>query len=203
MTGTTTQGDHGMLLSLWFVCVAFGIPILIVVQAVIRNWIRWKSPWRQRTASPKKYLSGTEVAFHQAEFVALKSEIAEIIKAAAANFQYAVVGSAAIFTWIATSDRAPDHKPIIPVNSNLLAQAVWLPFLLSALFFSLSGGLYIRLIEVARYLRRLEGALGSNELGWEKDYSTHPPTIGPLYFYGWMCLLAGDWFLAVRLLAAR
>jgi hypothetical protein len=93
-----------------------------------------------------------------------------------------------------------DHKPMIPVNPDLLPQAVWLPFLLSALFSSLSSGLYIRLLEVAKYLRRLEDALGSKELGWENEYSHHPSTIGPLYFYGWICLLAGDWFLAMHLL---
>jgi hypothetical protein len=192
-----------MLDWLWVVRIAFGIPILIVTQAVIRNWIRWKSPWKQRATPPERHLSEAQAAFHRAEFEAFKSEITEIIKAAAANFQYATVGSAAIFTWIATSDRAADHKPIIPVNPDLLPQAVWLPFLLSALFFSLSSGLYIRLLEVVRYLRRLENALGSNELGWEKDYSAHPPTIVPLYFYGWICLLAGDWFLAVHLLTTR
>jgi hypothetical protein len=179
--------------SSWLIYVAFGIPILIVAHAVMRNWIRWKSPWKQKISFPRRRLPEPLAIFHRAEFVALKSEITEIIKAAAANFQYAVVGSATIFTWIATSDRAADV--------DLLPLAVWLPFLLSALFFSLSRGLYVRLLEIARYLRRLEDSLGSNDLGWEKEYSAHPSTIGPLYFYGWICLLAGDWFLAARLLA--
>ena len=48
-------------------------------------------------------------------------------------------------------------------------------------------------------LRRLEDALGSEHLGWEKQYTARPSTIGPLYFYGWICLLAGDLFLAVHL----
>lgn len=53
--------------------------------------------------------------------------------------------------------------------------------------------------EIGRYLRRLEDALGSKSLGWQKDYLTHPHTISPLYVYGWFCLLAGDWYLAVHL----
>jgi hypothetical protein len=56
------------------------------------------------------------------------------------------------------------------------------------------------MVEVTKYFRHLEDALGSKKLGWEKEYSKHPSTIGPLYFYGWVCLLAGDWFLAMHLL---
>jgi hypothetical protein len=95
--------------AVWFARIAFGIPILIVVQAVLRDWLRWRKP---RASLPEGRLSETQASFHQAEFDALKSQMTEIVKAAGTNFQYAAVGSAAIFTWIATSDRAPGHKPM-------------------------------------------------------------------------------------------
>jgi hypothetical protein len=183
----------------WLMSIAFGIPAFIVAQALVRNWLRWKAPRRSRVSTGEMQHSGTEPVFHLAEFNALKSEVAEIIKAASANFQYAAVGSAAIFTWIATSNRSMDHQPIFNINPELLPLTLWIPFLLAALFFSLSSALYIRLSEMARYLRRLEDALGLKDLGWEKEYSAHPGTIGPLYFYGWVCLLAGNWFLALHL----
>src|SRR5579863_1141588 len=74
--------------------------------------------------------------FHNAEFTALKSEIAEIIKAAAANFQYALVGSAAVLTWLAPGEHTVAHV------LTTAPYAALLPFVLSCLFFWLTSGLY-------------------------------------------------------------
>jgi hypothetical protein len=183
----------------WFARILFIFALLIVGQALVRNWLlSRRSRWGWDTDAQVRPSDG-EAAFHQAEFSALWSGVAEIVRAAGANFQYALVGSAAVFTWIATSGRVKDQEPLLPLNPDLLRLTVWLPFLLSAFFFAFSSALYIRMTEITRYLRRLEDALGSKSLGWEKEYVRHPHTISPLYVYGWFCLLAGDWYLAVHL----
>jgi len=42
--------------AVWFVGIAFGIPILIVAQAVLRNWLRWRRP--RASLQQQGHLSG-------------------------------------------------------------------------------------------------------------------------------------------------
>lgn len=135
----------------WLARIVFIFALLIVGQALVRNWLRSRRRWSWETDTQVRPTDG-EAAFHQAEFIALRSEVAEIVKAAGANFQYALVGSAAVFTWIATSGRVKDQESLLPLNPELLRLTVWLPFLLWAFFFAFSSALYIRMAEIGRYL---------------------------------------------------
>jgi hypothetical protein len=137
--------------------------------------------------------------FHQAEFVALKSEIADLVKTTAANFQYAAVGSAGMFTGLISTGIKKDEFPFITINSSYAHFALWLPFILTALFAAITGALYIRISEIWRYLCILEKALGSSPLGWEKRFGKHAATLAPIYGIAWAVLLLGDFFLALVL----
>jgi hypothetical protein len=167
-----------------------GFPAAVVLRAAFVN----KSKTKLKGSGPVS--SPGQISFHQAEFTSLKSEIAELVKAADSNFKYAVVASAGVFTWIATADKVQGHTSLLPLNLSLMRYSVWLPFLLSGLLFSLSAALFIRLNEMAGYLHKIEGALGSYRLGWEEYFRNHPATLGPIYLYGWIVLLTGDWLLA-------
>jgi hypothetical protein len=175
-----------------------GIPLLIAIQAWVRDRWRWKDRKKPKLKEERPGCN-KEIEFHQAEFVSLRSEIAELVKTAAANFQYAVVGSAGVFAWMATADRIKDHTPIFGFGPALTHYGVWLPFILSSLFCSLSFALLIRINETARYLRRVEDAIGSEKLGWEKEFAGHPGTLGWIYLYGWLFLLSGNLLLAMFL----
>jgi hypothetical protein len=63
--------------------------------------------------------------------------------------------------------------------------------------FSLALAVYIRIGEMARYLEKLENDLGHHDRGWEKEFRGHPSTIGPIFFWGWIVLIAGDWVIAI------
>jgi hypothetical protein len=176
------------------------VPILILVNAEkqVRK-LKEDDKFNRKKSPPIRRPEKEESEFHLSEFTSLKSEIAEMVKATAANFQYAVIASAGVFTWIVTADEIRGHTPRVPLRYEIIPYGIWLPFLLSTLLFSLSVGLYVRISEMAIYLRRLEDALGSRELGWEKMFSGHPGILGPLYAYGWILLLGGDWALALLL----
>jgi hypothetical protein len=140
-------------------------------------------------------MSPDEQDFHKEEFKALKAEVAELLKAAAGQFQYAVIGSGAIFTWLMTTHKA-DEVALLDIK-GLATLVIWLPLVLSGLLFSLSLAAYIRIGEMGRYLAVLENDLGHPQRGWEKAFRRHPATIGPIFFWGWLVLIAGDWAAAI------
>ena len=92
-----------------------------------------------------------------------------------------------------------DEIPLIKLQPDLVTFGLWLPLILSGLFFSLSLAIYIRIGEMARSLSVLEQVLGNTQLGWEKEFRKHSPTLGPIYFYGWVVLLVSDWIGAILL----
>jgi hypothetical protein len=186
-----------------------GLPAVIVAKAAIRNRREVRRAKEDREREARKVKADREpviapdqkklVDFHQAEFVSLKSEIAELVKATAANYQYAVLASAGVFTWLFTAEHKEGSTLIVHLDKTIVIYAVWIPLIITALFLWLTCGLYIRISEIARYLRRLEDALGSCNLGWEKAFEKHPGTLGPIYAFGWFLLLVGDWLLALYL----
>jgi hypothetical protein len=137
--------------------------------------------------------------YHQAEFVTLKAEVADMLKTMSSNFQYAILASAGVFTWLASADHIVGHDPIVRLNEELVRQAVWLPFLVSSFFFSLSMALYGRLSEMRKYLTRLEQALGAKGLGWEVAFSKRPVTLAAIWGCAWFVLIAGNYALARHL----
>jgi hypothetical protein len=161
--------------------------LLLIVITLFPALLRWLSD-RASAGKEESYPgSDKQIAFHQAEFSALKVEVAELVKSTASNFQYAAVGSAAVVTWIATG-----HDKM---NSDVLRTGLWLPFLLASLLVSMSAAQYIRIGDIAAYLLRLENALGSKDLGWEKTFRTRPRTVGLIYLLGWITLFAMDFLV--------
>lgn len=188
-----------MLRSAWLAVFFVLVPALIVLQAAVRNRLMLSKRDRPKSRTLDIPLSPAQAIYHQAEFSSIKTEIAELVKTIASNFQYAVIGSAGVFTWITAAETVMGHKPLISINPEYIEYTLWLPFMLSGLFCSLSAGLYVRLTEMAKYLWRLEDVMGSGELGWERMFYGHPGTLGPIYLYGWLLLLAGDFLLAFYL----
>jgi hypothetical protein len=110
--------------------------------------------------------------------------------AIASSYQYAVLGSMGIVTWLFTQNTAT-------MNKVLLSNVVWLPFVLSGLLFSLSMAQYLRLGQMGRYFHQIEQSLGAPKLGWENWQRNFPATVLPVFFVGWALLLLVDFFVAV------
>lgn len=129
---------------------------------------------------------GIVAEFHQAEFVSLKAEIAELLKSVASNFQYAALGSAGVITWVVTP------TSVSKLDKSALVVGLWIPFSLTCFLLSLSVAQYIRISEIGAYLWRLEGAFSSSELGWEEFFSKRERSVGWSYGIGWTILLIVD-----------
>ena len=131
-----------MLRAEWIFVIVPLVPLYFLIQAFRKN--------RRSRASFEAELASTSDAslrleagkqFHQAEFVALKSEIAELVKTTAANIQYAAVGSAGIFTWLISATVIKDEVPFFTINSSYVHLAPWLPFMLTALLAAITAAL--------------------------------------------------------------
>jgi hypothetical protein len=142
------------------------------------------------------------ITFHMAEFSALKAEIAELVKVASTNLQYALAATGGITAWLLTT-KVPnaDEKLLFPVHLAQLRYSFLLPLLLSIAFGTLAGAAYSRINDKAVYLRLLEDWLRAAGLGWERTFKARPRTLGALYFTTWIGLLVVD--LIVATLAFR
>jgi hypothetical protein len=141
------------------------------------------------------------VAFHMAEFSALKSEIAELVKVASSNLQYALAVSGGITAWLLTT-KAPEagEKLLFPMTAgNLRYAAFVLPLVVSAVFGALASAAYQRIGQKGCYLRDIEDHLRAEGLGWERRFEARPRALGGLYSAAWFGLMMFD--LAVASLA--
>ena len=132
---------------LYILSIAFPLlPILWVIVETVGTKRRHSAAERAKLtvaaappAQPAEAALRDPKAFHEAEFTALKSEIVELVKAAAANFQYAVLSSGAIFAWIVAARSKSDEVSLIKFRSDLLPLALWLPFPRHPLYHSLTS----------------------------------------------------------------
>jgi hypothetical protein len=131
-----------------------------------------------------------QIAFHMAEFTALKAEIAEQVKAAAANFQYALIASGGVIAWLSTKDK--------PTSPTLVELAWWVPVILSVFFGALSLVTMFRLGFTGTYILELEKRLAVNGHGWETYFRTRSRLFGLLYVIAWVVLIGGTLWLALR-----
>jgi hypothetical protein len=134
--------------------------------------------------------TGQQFDFHKIELQSLKAEIAELIKASSTNYQYAIAGSVGVFTWLVTVKSAD-------ASETILRNALWLPFLLASLLFSLSVGQNFRIGQMGQYLHLVEQRFSEPQLGWEKALRRLPPILRPIYFVGWIVLLIVDAFVPI------
>lgn len=178
-----------------------GIPILIVAQAQfrMRHPITKKDKERKKLPKAPTEISPARAVYHQAEFVALKGEISNILSSMSSYFQYAILASAGVFSWLLTN-YDPSHITILRSHPAYEGDAVFLlPFVISGFFLGLSMALYLRLRDMRDYIILLEGVLGSHELGWENFFSKRPPTLGLIWGVGWLMLCASDYALGLYL----
>jgi len=77
--------------------------------------------------------------------------------------------------------------------------APWIPLIITSLFLWITCALYIRISEIARYLRRLEDALGSARLGWEKAFEGTQVRSGQFIYSDGFLLVSGDLLVAFGL----
>jgi hypothetical protein len=142
------------------------------------------------------------ITFHMAEFTALKAEIAELVKVASSNLQYALAASGGITAWLLSANMPKaGEKLLFPLDPVYLRYAFLLPFLLSVAFGTLAGTAYSRMGDKAVYLKLLEDWLKAAGLGWERQFGHRKRTLGGLYFATWVGLLVID--LTVACLAFR
>lgn len=115
------------------------------------------------------------IAFHMAEFEALKAEIAELVKQTTAHMSFAVAACGAILAWLLTH----------PMPGEVIAWARWLPLVVSGLLGLFALAAYLRVGEKGSYLRTLETRLAFPGLGWESKFRRRAPLIGLFQFVGW------------------
>ena len=114
------------------------------------------------------------IAFHLAEYAALKAEIAALVEQTRAHLTYAIATSGGIIAWLLT------HTERITVP-----EARFIPFVVSALFGSLSCAAYLRSAEKSAYVRRLEESLAAAGLGWEHEPRRRPGLIMAMHLAMW------------------
>lgn len=133
-------------------------------------------------------LSDGQRSFHLAEFQKLTGELADMVKAGAATFRYAVFGSAALFAWLLTSEDASCLRG----DARLYHIALWIPLVVtgSLSIFAFANG--ARFQTIAEYLSKLEQMLGHHELGWEKYLKKERRILLGAGYVAWIALLAGD-----------
>ena len=91
----------------------------------------------------------------------MKAEISFVADQAWKIFYYSIIFCAAFFGWLVTNRKVIDH-----VSWHVI---IWIPTLLSLASVALNAGLYVRVIEIGRYIRKLEKQMAHKDLGWEKD----------------------------------
>jgi hypothetical protein len=137
------------------------------------------------------------IAFHMAEFSALKAEIAELVKVASSNLQYALAASGGITAWLLTAKVPEDGKTLLfPAKLQGPHLVFLLPLLLSVAFGMLAAAAYLRIGHKAEYLKLLESWLRAAGLGWERLFEHRPRMLGWLYGGTWGGLLIFDLVVA-------
>jgi hypothetical protein len=112
------------------------------------------------------------VAFHMAEFEALKGEIAELVKQTGTCLTFAITTVGGITAWLLA-------------HTEIIWWGRWLPLAVSALFGCLAGSYYIRIGQKGDYLRKLELKLGADGLGWQGELNDQPKLIAVMHSLCW------------------
>ena len=142
------------------------------------------------------------IAFHMAEFNAIKSAVSDLEKAAAANLQYALLASGGIFTWLAAAKRpasGTNEAPIFPVDVRWLGLLWFVPLGIAVLFGGLSLVQYLYIRQRSHYIRRIERQLAFGGFGFEDKFSRRPRSIGWYYGVIWLALILADGAVALLL----
>lgn len=134
-------------------------------------------------------------SFHLAEFTALKTEVGENVRFVWRNMQYAVALSSGIAAWLLS----PNHVSPIGSAAAEFRAAWWLPLVVSLVLGLMAMATYIRIGAIAQYLVKLETGFRFQGLGWERAFRRRIRSIGAIYFFTWLLLIAGDLYLVLFL----
>lgn len=97
--------------------------------------------------------------FHLEEYKSLRSEVLETVKEIPSVERLSLLMYGAIWTWYFT--KAPNIDPTVS------RYFIFLPLVISALFFLRINALKAKLKVLGAYLKDIETELGSDNLGWE------------------------------------
>lgn len=127
------------------------------------------------------YLQESELQFHMEEFRALQLERSAVLNRGWNLLQYAFIFSFAFYGWIlAAGDGAGAGSGRFTDGQwNLV---VWIPFLMSVVSLIFSYGLYLRIVQISRYVLTLEGMLAAQTLGWERRMQEENLRMGTSWF---------------------
>ncbi|HVX80409.1 MAG: hypothetical protein ACTHOR_05840 [Devosia sp.] len=142
-------------------------------------------------------MTENELKFHLEEYKLLRGEIAFTTKLLYDTFFWATLASGLIAAWLLTNSERTGQLP-----SYAARVAFFIPFCVSILA---CGGFYhfhSVILNVARYLRRLEAKVAEPSLGWEAaqraDESASIARISKVRFgFGWTALIGADFLFGL------
>ena len=146
-------------------------------------------------------MTESESKFHIEEYKELRKEVLEKITKTETLIQYAVLISAAVFSWLATQESVvtstivAQSKPTILLHP-LARIAWWIPFASTFVIGIVGIAQYIRIKEMGEYLMKLEGAMGNSRLGWEAFLAKKPYTVSSVFALAWLTLFIGTGYIA-------
>jgi len=138
-------------------------------------------------------------AFHLEEYKQLRTEILSLLTRLDTVLQYAVIGSALVYSWIVVQGFGvlkPLSNPCLKLPSQIIEIGAWIPPALVLILGLFALTTWRRISEMGAYLARLEGRLGSvmeaTRLGWE--HRKGGSGAFPLTAVVWIALIGSVWY---------
>ena len=107
----------------------------------------------------------TQFQFHMEEFRALQDERSAVLSRGWNLIQYNFIFSFAFYGWILSIGKDDAGNAFTELQWNLV---VWIPFLTNVASFIFSYGFYNRIVQISKYIRKIEELLAFEKLGWQR-----------------------------------
>jgi hypothetical protein len=119
-------------------------------------------------------LKKAEDGFHLEEYKQLRTEVLSLLTRLDTVLQYAVVGSALVYSWMIVQGFGVLKQspcPCLKLPSEIIKIGSWIPLALVGMLGSFAITTWLRIVNMGRYLKRLEDRLGNQTekppLGWQ------------------------------------
>jgi hypothetical protein len=130
--------------------------------------------------------------FHLEEYKQIRAEVIGLLGRVEQLFRYSIVVSASVTAWLLTSTlgaNAPDVVCVkVPRDIAALGWLIAPAFVLTSGM--MAGVTMYRVLQMGRYLRRLERFLGRRHLGWEQFQVSKPWIVTVSTALVWLVLFA-------------
>jgi len=137
---------------------------------------------------------------HLEEFRQVKSEVSALLARVEALVRYAVLITAAIYSWLIVSSFDYDRNGICyKIAREMISYGSYIPIVLSLLFALLIGVTYMHIVVMGKYLKKIEDFLGVTGLGWEDHWKSKPRVVIPAMAFFVIVLLVADTFAVTEL----